>query len=1098
MSIPAAIKNFLVGGAALAIMAFFAAPAAAQTKARAAAAKGTDPLEALSLDAFKLRALGPALTSGRVSDLAVRRGKRREFYVAAASGGVWKTVNAGTTFTPVFDSEGSHSIGCVTIDPRDPNIVWVGTGENGNQRCVTYGDGVYKSEDAGASWTNVGLKDSEHIGMIAVDPRDSNVVYVAAYGPLWRSGGVRGLYKTTDGGRTWVAVLTINPDTGVCEVHLDPRDPDVVYASAHQRRRQVFTQIGGGPGSGIYKSTDAGKTWKKIIKGFPAGDLGRIGLALSPVVPNLVYAIVDAQEDRGGFYRSLNGGASWERRSGYFSSGNYYQEIFCDPKDPQRVYAMDIVLGVTDDGGATWKPLGSEDKHADSHAFWIDPDDTDYYLDGNDGGVYESFDRGKTWKFMSNLPLTQFYKVDADNDLPFYSVYGGTQDNGSFGGPSRTTGRGITNSDWYRTQGGDGFESAADPEDPNIVYAQSQYGDLVRFDKKSGEAMGIQPKPRRGESEYRWNWDAPLFISPHSHTRLYIAANKVFRSDDRGDSWTVISDDLTRRLDRNRLEVMGRVWPMNAVAKSLNTSPYGNIVALDESPVAEGLLYAGTDDGLIQVTEDGGGAWRRIDSFPGVPDITYVSDVVTSRHDRDTVYAAFDNHKRGDFKPYVLKSVDLGRTWTSIASDLPERGSVYSLAEDDVRKDLLFAGTEFGLFVTLDGGRHWRKLDSGLPPQTIRDLAIQRRENDLILATFGRGIYILDDYSALRDINPDVMAEDGHLFPVKDAWMFIPRTSQPGDQGANFFSASNPPVASFFTYYLKEAPKSLRARRLEAEAALIKAGKPVPYPTYEELKAEEREEATVLLFTIADEDGQIVRVIEEPARNGINRVTWDLKYPVLAPFYPPRTGPFLSRPSSTFVVPGAYSVSMALRHGGKVKPLAGPVPFKVQALTAVSLPAADRTELAAFQRRVRRLSNSVNGAAHALTELLALAGNYRSALRSVTVPHQDILASIKALEIRVEELQLCLTGDRRLFQWRLSEPTRPAIVGRLDGIIAAQSRSSSAPTRTQREQFAIAEEEFKPVNEEIGRIVAEEVSAIEKRLDSVRAPYAPGRLPDWR
>jgi photosystem II stability/assembly factor-like uncharacterized protein len=1073
-------------------------PLSAQSKARQPAAKEPDPYAGLSLGAFKLRSIGPALTSGRVSDLAVRPGKRHEFYVAAASGGVWKTVNAGTTFTPVFDTEGSHSIGCVTIDPRDPNNVWVGTGENGNQRCVTYGDGVYKSVDAGASWTNVGLKDSEHIGMIAVDPHDSNVVYVAAYGSLWRPGGERGLYKTTDGGKTWTAVLTIDQDTGVCEVHLDPRNPDVLYASAHQRRRHVFSQIGGGPGSAVYKSTDAGRTWEKIVKGFPAGDLGRIGLALSPVVPNLIYAIVEAQEDKGGFYRSVNGGASWERRSGYFSSGNYYQEIFCDPKDPERVYAMDIVLGVTDDGGATWRPLGSENKHSDSHAFWIDPDDTDYYLDGNDGGVYESFDRGRTWKFMPNLPLTQFYKVAVDYDLPFYNIYGGTQDNGSFGGPSRSTSaRGIVNADWYSTQGDDGFGSAADPEDPSIVYAQSQYGNLVRYDRKSGESTGIQPKPRRGEAEYRWNWDSPLFVSPHSHTRLYLAANKVFRSDDRGDSWTVISDDLTRRIDRNTLEIMGRVWPLGAVAKSLNTSPYGNIVALDESPVAEGILYAGTDDGLIQVTEDGGANWRRIDKFPGIPDITYVNDIIASHHDRNTVYAAFNNHKRGDFKPYILKSTDLGRTWTSVASDLPERGSVYSLAEDHGRKELLFAGTEFGLFVTMDGGRHWRKLGSGLPPAQVRDLAIQKRENDLVVATFGRGIYILDDYSALRNLKPEVLAADGHLFPVKDAWMFAPTTSQPGDQGGSFFATPNPPVAAIFTYHLKEAPKSLRARRLEAEAELIKAGKPVSYPTYERLKAEEREEPAVLLFTIADEDGQVVRVLQEPARQGLNRAAWDLKYPALdAPQAQPAQA--ARGRSSTFVIPGVYTVSMALSLDSKVRQLAGPVPFKVQALTSVSLPAADRAELAAFQKKVRKLGNSVNGASNAVADLLALAGNYRTALKSVTVPHQDLLDSIKALETRLEDLQVLLTGDRRLFLWRLSEETRPAIAVRIDGIISGQSSSTSAPTQTQRDAYAIAEEEFKPVYEELKKILAEDVKAVEKRLNAVGAPYTPGRLPDWK
>jgi photosystem II stability/assembly factor-like uncharacterized protein len=1106
MKIRSRLGKLFFGALGLACLALLAQPAArpSQSKGKPVTSKDAGPYAGLSLGAFKLRSIGPALTSGRISDFAVRPGRRQEFYVASASGGVWKTVNAGTTFTPVFDTQGSYSIGCLALDPLNPNVVWVGTGENNNQRSVAYGDGVYKSEDGGASWMNVGLKNSEHIGMIAIDPRDTDIVYVAAYGPLWSPGGERGLYKTTDGGKTWAAVLTIDDNTGVSEVHLDPRNPDVLYASAHQRRRHVFTQISGGPGSAVYKSVDAGQTWKKITKGLPTGDLGRIGLAVSPVVPDLLYAIVEAQGDKGGFYRTTNGGASWERRSGYTSSGNYYQELVCDPKNPDRVYSMNVFLQVSDDGGATWAALGDQSKHWDSHALWIDPRDTDYYLNGNDGGVYESFDRGRTWKFMPNLPVTQFYKVALDNDLPFYNVCGGTQDNYSLGGPSRTTSQhGIVSADWVTTQTGDGFESAVDPENPNIVYAQSQHGGLVRFDRLSGEATDIQPQPRKDEKEYRWNWDSPLFVSPHSHTRLYFAAEKVFRSDDRGDSWTVISGDLTRQIDRDKLEVMDRVWPMDAVAKNASTSRYGNIVALDESPVAEGLLYAGTDDGLIQVTEDGGANWRKIDKFPGVPDLTYVNDIVASNHDRATVYAAFNNHKRGDFKPYVLKSADLGRTWTSIASDLPERGSVYALAEDHVRKDLLFAGTEFGLFATLDGGKHWIRLSAGLPTIAVRDLALQKRENDLVLATFGRGFYILDDYSPLRDIDPEVLSGEAKLFPVKDAWMFIEKqplgslgSPEKGFQGESYFSAPNPPVAAVFTYYLKDAPRSLADQRKEEEDRLVKDGKPVPYPSYDRLKAEAEKKPAALIFTISDEDGQVVRILSEPVRQGINRVNWDLRYPLLEPVSGAQGRRGFFEPEGTLVVPGTYKVSLALSVNGKTKDLAGPVAFGVKALSAISLPAPDREELAAFQAKVRKLNHAVRAAALVLRDLGARTGYYRTALRSVTAPHQDILESIDALEQKLESLQTRMYGDRLMAQ--LDKDIVPGILGRIGQVAGEQARSSSAPTQTERQSYALAEEEFTPVYAELKKIMAEDVKTLESRLDAVGAPYTPGRLPDWR
>jgi len=1077
--------------------------APAQSK-KAPAKTEQDPLHSLSLNALRIRSIGPALTSGRISDFAVNPKKRSEFYVATSSGGVWKTVNAGTTFTPIFDSQGSYSIGCITMDPKDSNVIWVGTGENNNQRSVAYGDGVYKSIDAGRTWTNVGLKESEHIGKIVIDPRNSDVVYVAAYGPLWSPGGDRGLYKTSDGGETWEAVLTISENTGVSEIHMDPRHPDILYATAHQRRRRVWTQISGGPESGIHKSVDAGKTWKEINRGLPNGDIGRIGMAISPADPNLIYAIVEAQRGQSGFFRSTNGGASWERRSSYASSGNYYQEIMCDPVDPRRVYSMDTFLQVTDDGGLTWTALGDLSKHWDAHAFWIDPDDTDYYLNGNDGGVYESFDRGQTWKYMPNLPVTQFYKVAIDNAEPFYNVYGGTQDNYSLAGPSRTiSAHGIANSDWIVTQGGDGFETQVDPEDHNIVYAQSQHGNLVRFDKKSGERLGIQPKPRKGEDSYRWNWDAPLLISPHLHTRLYFAANKVFKSDDRGNTWEVISEDLTAQIDRNKLEVMGRVWPMDAVAKNASTSQYGTIVALDESPVQEGLLYIGTDDGLIQVTEDGGANWSKIDNFPGVPERTYVNDIIASHHDRNTVYAAFNNHKSGDFKPYVLKSTDGGRSWTSVSSNLPERGSVYALAEDHVQQDLLFAGTEFGLFVTLDGGNDWKRLRNGLPTIAVRDIAIQRRENDVVLGTFGRGFYILDDYTPLRYLSNETLAKDAHIFPVKEALMFVQSyplgtlgSRDKGFQGESYFTVPNPPVAATFTFYLKEGFQSLAEQRREREREAIRNKRPVSYPTYEEMRAEQEEETPYLIFTIVDDDDNFVRELRSPIRQGLQRFNWDLRYPSFSPTNTRDDNNTTAVPSSTFVIPGRYKVSLSKWVAGEITPLAGPVEFDVAPLGMASLPAEDKAALADFHRKSRTLSHAVNAVSSVIRDLGIQVSHYRVALKSVTVPHEDIYEEIKALEMKLADLQLKMFGDRTLSQLDLD--SEPGLTSRLGFILSGQNSSTSAPTRTQIDNFQIVSEEFTPIYEAVKTIVEEDVKRIEKRLDEVGAPYTPGRLPIWK
>ena len=567
----------------------------ARTKTGKGETTGKDEKEApkggFSSDTFKgleLRSIGPALTSGRITDLAVDPENKHRWFVAAADGGVWRTVNSGTTFQPVFDGEVSHSIGCVTIDPNDPFVIWVGSGENNSQRVVGYGDGIYRSDDGGESWKNMGLKASEHISKILVDPRDSRVVWVAAQGPLWGPGGDRGLYKTTDGGKTWNRSLTISENTGVTDVVMDPRDPDLLYASAYQRRRHVFTLIDGGPESAIYKSVDGGANWRKITTGLPKEDMGRIGLAVAPAEPDTVYAVIEAANKAGGFFRSENRGETWEKRSDYVPGGpQYYNEIFVDPEDKDRVYSMDVWIQVTDDAGKTFHKLGEPSKHVDNHVIWIDPEDTRHYIVGCDGGIYESFDRAATWRFSANLPVTQFYRVSVDEASPIYNVFGGTQDNFSLGGPSRTRNiHGIANSDWFVTQGGDGFQSQIDPQDPNTVYAEAQYGVLTRFDRRTGESLVIQPQSAPGEPPLRWNWDSPLIISPHNHTRLYFAAQKIFRSDDRGNTWKAVSGDLTRQIDRNKLKVMGRVWPADAVAKNASTSFYGNIVSLAESPSA--------------------------------------------------------------------------------------------------------------------------------------------------------------------------------------------------------------------------------------------------------------------------------------------------------------------------------------------------------------------------------------------------------------------------------------------------------------------------------------------------------------------------------
>ena len=1062
--------------------------------------KDKSALEKFDVSGLSFRNIGPALTSGRISHIALAdEAKPSTYYVATSSGGVWKTDNWGITFKPIFDSQGSYSIGCVTVDPHNPNVIWVGTGENNGQRSVAYGDGVYKSIDGGASWNNVGLKNSEHIGNIVVHPENSDIVYVSAIGPLWKEGGDRGLYKTTDGGQNWEAILTIDEHTGINEIHLDPSDPNVMYATAHQRRRHVFTYISGGPQSGIHKSTDGGETWTKITKGLPSVDLGRIGMAISPADPEKIYAIVEAAQGKGGFYRSTDRGASWHKQGSYSTSGNYYQEIIADPVNPNRIYAMDTWMKVSDDGGKTFKNVGEDFKHVDNHSIWIDPANTNHLLVGCDGGIYETYDKGANWDFKANLPITQFYKVAVDNDEPFYNVYGGTQDNFSLGGPSRViTTHGIQNSDWFITHGGDGFESQVDPENPNIVYAQSQYGVLVRYDKLSGEEVGIQPKERKGENGYRWNWDAPLAVSHHKSGRLYFAANKLFRSDDRGNSWAVLGDDLTAQINRNELEVMGKVWGIDAVAKNGSTSPYGTIVAFSESPIDENLLVVGTDDGLIQISQNGGESWNKISNFPGIPDRSYVNAVYASQHNKNVIYAAFNHHKYGDFKPYIMKSDNSGATWRMISNNLPERGSVYSIEEDHVNSDLIFCGTEFGVFFSPNGGSEWKQLKAGLPTIAVRDIAIQKRENDLVLATFGRGFYILDDYTALRDITIKQDIEEARLFAVRDALIYEESSplGLPGKsfQGDSYYTADNLGSEAVITYLLTEDVKTLKEKRQDQAKKNSKDNKDNPYPSYDELLAERDEIAPQVLFTITDADGDVIRKILKKPAQGIKRFNWDMRYASKdaislsgSSFY----NPFASTSDGTLVEPGAYNISMAMVIDGVVQDAIDTKSFTIKPLSNTVLPAENRGDAVAFQREVSELARLIEGAGRMVSEIENNMKYLKKAIEQIEEPLGAFTKDYNQIQSKLTELKTSLQGDG--VKSRLDIDQIPSPSSRIGWIVFENKNSTSTPTQTHRESLAIAQEEFQPILNQLRSLVNNEINDLEQKLEDADAPYTPGR-----
>ena len=1050
-----------------------------------------------------LRGIGPALMSGRISDVEVHPVDRSTWYVAAGSGGVWKTTDAGTSFTPVFDDQPSYSIGEITIDPTRPQIVWVGTGENVSGRHVAWGDGVYRSRDAGGTWQRMGLQESQHIGRILVDPRDGDTVLVAAEGPLWSAGGERGVYRTTDGGVTWTRVLQVDENTGATDLEFDPSNPDVVYAATYQRRRHVWGFLAGGPGSGLWKSTDNGKTWRELTTGLPKGDTGKIGLAVTAADPSLVYATIEASGDERGFYRSRDRGESWERRNAYISGGtgpHYYQEIEASPTNPDLVYQMDVFLQVTRDGGKTFGLLETaHDKHSDNHALWIDPSNGRHLLVGTDAGLYESFDEGTRWRMFPNLPVSQFYKVALNNREPFYDLLGGAQDLGTLHGPSRTMNTdGIRSQDWYVPLGADGYGVAFDPRDPELMYLMWQEGNLNRKHRRNEETVDIKPLPAPDDPPERWNWDSPILVSPHDPDRIYFGSQRLWRSADRGNSWTPISGDLTLGQNRYEQRFSGRVWSVDALHDNAAMSKYATTTTITESPRQAGVLAVGTDDGLVQISSNGGESWTRAAALPGLPPLSFVNDVEASLHDARTIFTVADAHKIGDFSPYVYVTTDLGRTWRSIAGDLPKGTIVWAIQQDHVLPDLLFLGTEFGIYWTPNGGKNWHELSGGVPTISFRDIKIHRRDNDLVGATFGRGFYILDDYSPLREIARGALAGDGTLFPVRDAWWYVPHqvAQAPGrpELGSDDFTAENPPFGALLTYYLKDAPATAKETRRADEKKRREKGEDVPFPGFDRLFDEAIETGPRMLVVISDAGGRVVRRLEAPVKAGLHRINWDLRGPSPEPidlsppgFQPPWSGP----PRGPLVAPGRYSAALMLVSKAGVRALGAPQSFEVKPVQ--NLPeTTDFAAVAAFQAEVADLRRRAAITSPEIGRVREELRHMRAALLVTPKADPSLFGRLEAAGARLAALGRQLNGDPA--RQRLNEPDTASISGRISAAMSAFD-TRQPPTATQRRALEIASADLSELSRDLEGLVTGEMAELHAALQAAGAPGIPRRGP---
>lgn len=914
------------------------------------------PLPAQDLGTLPWRHIGPSSFGGRIDDIEAIPGRPSTIFVGTAGGGVFRTTNNGTTWAPVFDRDGrSTSIGDIAIAPSDPGIVWVGTGEPNNRQSSTWGDGIYRSLDGGETWTHMGLKETHHIGRVVIHPRNPNTVFVAALGHLWGPNDDRGVYRTTDGGTTWKKVLAGNNVTGAVDVALDP-DGRTVYAAMYQRQRRGFGFVGGGPGSGLFRSRDGGDTWEPLTNGLPVGVKGRIGIAIAPSQPNTVYAIVEAKA--GGVFRSDDKGSTWTRQSSLNPRPMYYSQVRVDPQHPDRVWVLGTYVHKSIDGGKTFTTDSTGDRiHVDHHALWLNPNDGNHMLLGNDGGLYFTYDGAKNWDFIDNLPIGQFYDIDVDDRDPYY-VYGGTQDNGTWGLPVRTyNGVGITNADVINIAYGDGFFTVTDPADPRYIYANSQGGRAYRVHLATREERGIRPVPDDAKESYRFNWSTPMVRSPHDPRTIYYGGNKLFRTRDGGESWVVVSPDLTRNQEWKSIPIMGIVRDSTTPSRDDGVSDYGTMTSVSESPRSQGVLLVGTDDGQVQLSTDGGAAWTNITARFKLPAPRWVSKVLWSQHEARTAYVAFDGHYDDDLAPMVYRTTDGGITWSAVAGDLPVGHSVKTLAEHPSNRDVLFAGTEFGLYVTFDGGKRWAYVGGALPRVRIDDIAIHPKHRDLVLGTHGRSIIVLDDISLFDKGAPVVASGEAALYPIRPVMQrFVTRVLP--TPGARNFQAPNPPPGALITYALG-----------------------VPASASD----------TVATLKVADAAGKVVRTLKVPAAAGIHRAAWDL-HNDRAPGVTDADEGWFGLPSGAWVPPGRYTVTLAAR-GREVSQ-----PVDVSGDSRVEIAAGALEARHAASVRLAALQKSFNDGVELHKQMTAERERLEKAL-ATTPARRDSLAALVA-EVR--------------------------------------------------------------------------------------------------
>ena len=1041
-------------------------------------------------DGLKFRHLGPALMSGRISDIAIHPNNENIWYVASGSGGAWKTENSGTTWKPIFDNEKSYSIGCITLDPQNSDIVWIGSGENVGGRHVAYGDGIYKSVNGGKNWQNMGLKKSEHISKIIVHPTNQNTIWVASQGPLWSKGGERGIFKSTDGGKSWIQKLGDDEWIGATDLIIDPRDPKILYAATWQRHRTVAGYMGGGPGSNIYKSMDGGDTWKKIDKGLPKSNMGKIGLAISPQNPDVLYAAIELNRRSGGVFKSSNRGESWSKMSDAVSGGtgpHYYQELYASPHNFDEIYLADNYMQVSFDGGKTFSRMNESEKHVDNHAVAFKKDDPNYILVGCDGGLYESFDKTKNWKFIDNLPLTQFYKIAVDNAYPFYYVYGGTQDNNTQGAPSRTDNiHGIRNSDWFILLGGDGHQPATDPNDPNIVYVQWQRGNLNRHDRITGENINIKPQPKIGEKIDRFNWDSPILVSSHNSKTLYFASQRLWKSEDRGDSWTAISKDLTNNIERIQTPFFGSKQKWDNAWDLYAMSNYSTITSISESPKNSELIYIGTDDGIIQVTEDGGKNWRKTDfsKIIDLPNTSFVNDIKADLYDENIVYAVFDNHKYGDFKPYVFKSINKGKTWKKISSNLPDNTILWRIVQDHVDNQLMFLGSEFGVYFTNNQGQTWNKLKNGMPNISVRDLAIQKRENDLVVGTFGRGIYVLDDYSSLREFKKENVSEEIVLFTPKNAFWYTEKrilgSRRKAAQGDNFYLADNPPYGVNFTYYQANKYKSKKEIRLNQEKELEKNKKEVSTPTWNLLESEKNELTPSVWAFIYSQDGNIVKKVKAINKSGFNRISWDLTSESKNIITKDN---FENSSRGNLIAPDEYSAQMFKQIEGKYIAVSNKVKFNVVPLKQGALKGSPYNVVVSHWNEVSELRSKIYHLSKQIKDLKNKSLIALKAYQRAELVDEKINMKILSLREKILELELNVNGSS--IKSKVGEQNDYPRMR--DYIWAASSYSTYGPTKQHKESLQNAHTLYNKFNKEYESL-NQQIIPINNSLNKINAP----------